>query len=159
MTARPVTNDDKFFATVPISMLALPGHVHTPGTGTVPDLVPLEAAKLLAPVVTNANTWTENETYCYGFSLFRHEMFWEAHEVWEAVWLATPPNSKQRRILRCLIQTANARLKWRMNRPRATKRLATEALAELSGLEYGQTGLFMGIDIAQLTSRLRQLAA
>ena len=56
---------------------------------------------------------------------------WEAHEVMEAVWLALPPNSTERRVVRAAIQLANARLKLRMGRPGACLRLV-ELVAKLA---------------------------
>lgn len=49
--------------------------------------------------------------------------FWECHEVLEAVWMQTQPGTPEREMVQALIQLANARLKIRMQRPRAAERL------------------------------------
>jgi uncharacterized protein len=129
--------------------LPLPRGAHVPGTGTEPDRAPLEAAKALVPRPVTAADWEENEPYRYGAALCLNGFFWEAHEVWEAVWLACPPNGGERRLLRALIQLANAALKLTMERPSAACRLFVEAeelLADLGGA--GRDGSLMGVDLA-----------
>lgn len=114
--------------------LALPAHAHVPGTGTAPDMAPLEAAKALVPARVVAAEWEDNAAYRYGWLLHDAGFYWEAHEVWEAVWLACAPNSREKTFLKAIIQLANARLKQRMGKPAAARRLFAEAerlLAEL----------------------------
>ena len=69
----------------------LPSRAHVPGSGTRPDAAPLDHARRLAPAVTRAQDWQGNKAYLYGHDLMQAGYFWEAHEVWEAVWLATLP--------------------------------------------------------------------
>ncbi|MEM9471401.1 MAG: DUF309 domain-containing protein, partial [Pseudomonadota bacterium] len=103
--------------------ISLPSRVHVPGSGSRPDMVPLEQAKALAPAVTRAHDWQDNIAYLYGHDLMRAGCYWEAHEVWETVWLATPANGPERVLLQALIQQANARLKSEMRRENAAARL------------------------------------
>jgi hypothetical protein len=49
--------------------------------------------------------------------------YWEAHELLEPVWMATAPGSAERHLVQAFIQLANARLKLRMERPKAVARL------------------------------------
>ncbi|XDA99128.1 DUF309 domain-containing protein [Sulfitobacter sp. LCG007] len=49
--------------------------------------------------------------------------YWECHEVLEPVWMRTPDPSPERSMVQALIQLANARLKLRMDRPGAARRL------------------------------------
>lgn len=58
-----------------------------------------------------------------GRAYFDAGYFWECHEVLEAVWLQTSQGSPEREITQAMIQLANARLKIKMNRPRAATRL------------------------------------
>ena len=74
-----------------------PPLAHLPGTGTEPDRAPLEAAKALVPQRVTAAGWEADEAYRYGAALCLNGYFWEAHEVWEAVWLACAPNGRERR--------------------------------------------------------------
>lgn len=59
-----------------------------------------------------------------GLRYLRAGYFWEAHEVLEAVWLALPADAAERTFVQALIQIANGRLKLRMERPKAARRLA-----------------------------------
>ncbi len=119
------------------SDLPLPARPHVPGSGSEPDRAALQGAK------------ADAQAFRYGVDLFNHGFFWEAHEVWEAVWRAAPPNSGRRQGVRALIQMANALLKRDMKKPNACRRLADEAArltldADLSG---------EGLDIRSLAVR------
>lgn len=130
--------------------IRLPSHAHVPGSGSVPDLVPLEQAKDLTPSVTQAAEWQENVPYLYGHDLLQAGYYWEAHEVWEAVWLATPANGPERLLLQALIQKANARLKSAMQRENAAIRLqdqVEELRIDLIGRLGGQVEMYMGVSI------------
>jgi hypothetical protein len=137
-----------------------PSIAHVPGTGSEPDRAPLVAAKRLvrAPVV--AQGWESDAAYRYGAALYAGGFFWEAHEVWEAVWKACPPNGVERRLLRGLIQLANAALKIRMGRGRAAVRLLREAeeLLREVGVSAG-TAEVMGVALAPLGAAAGALAA
>jgi hypothetical protein len=111
------------------SQLPLPARAHVPGSGSVPDLAPLMTAK------------AHPEAFAYGVDLFNGGCFWEAHEVWEAVWLAAPPNSRRRQGLRALIQMANACLKRAMGKPKAFSRLAGEVVSLALDADLGDEGL------------------
>ena len=110
------------------------------------------------PAVTSDADWADNQAYIYGFALLRAGCYWEAHEVWEPVWLASPPNGRARTLLRALIQTANAQLKLKMSRPRAVVRLVTEARRELDGLGVADGERFMGVIVSRVRSDLDALA-
>jgi hypothetical protein len=135
-----------FASAVPASPLALPSHAHIPGTGTEPDWPPLEAAKAMAADPTTDKNWQHNQAYIYGFALLRGGFFWEAHEVWEVVWLNSAPNGLERSLLRALIQIANAELKAAMGRYQATRRLIDEAQRDLD--ELAGSDMLMGVSIS-----------
>ena len=129
----------------------LPSQTHVPGSGSAPDLAPLEHAKGLTPAVTKADDWQDNVPYLYGHDLMRAGYYWEAHEVWEAVWLATPANGPERLLLRALIQNANAKLKSGMRRDSAVARLQAqveELRLDLVARLGGRTKEYMGVGIA-----------
>ncbi|WP_343069918.1 DUF309 domain-containing protein [Jannaschia sp. Os4] len=62
-----------------------------------------------------------------GLALMAEGYFWEAHEVWEALWLAQPPAGAEAVAVRAAIQAANAGLKARMGQGKAARRLAAIA--------------------------------
>lgn len=80
--------------------------------------------------------------------------FWEAHEAWEPVWQALPPNSAERQFVQALIQLANAELKLRMMRPRAARRLCAIAARHLAEARLSGAGRIMGRDPAPLAARI-----
>ena len=53
--------------------------------------------------------------------------FWEAHEIFEAIWMVCPPNAPEKLLVQALIQKANAELKFLMGMERATSRLRAES--------------------------------
>jgi hypothetical protein len=148
-----------FDAAIPSTSLSLPASAHVPGTGTEPDWPPLEAAKVTALQVTTDKTWADNLAYIYGFVLLRAGFYWEAHEVWERVWLACPPNSRERALLRALIQITNAKLKCRMGRPRAASRLIVQAQHDLADLKVAKDETYMGVVVVDLSVELEECAA
>jgi len=77
----------------------------------------------------------DHPAFRYGLALHEAGFHWEAHEVWEAVWRAAPPNGPDAIALRALIQRANAALKTTLGQPKAASRLAAEADDLLSELK------------------------
>jgi hypothetical protein len=111
--------------------MAMPGWAYNPGTDRAPDREPLECVKRLVPLRFGDFVPADDLAFQYGLALHDGGFFWEAHEVWEAVWKAAPMNGRDRIALRALIQIANAGLKQRRARPRAAVRLIEEAKALL----------------------------
>lgn len=58
-----------------------------------------------------------------GVDLYNFGLWWEAHEAWEAVWLAAARGSPRRALLQGLIQVANAQLKLELGQRNAVVRL------------------------------------
>ncbi len=133
--------------------IPLPLHVHVPGSGSVPDMGPLELGKAYAPSLTTACGWQDNLAYLYGHDLLDAGFNWEAHEVWEVVWLAAPANSAERVLLQALIQLANARLKLSMGRENACRRLLDQVedlRQDLVARLGGAAQPFMGVNTASI---------
>ena len=135
--------------------MQLPPTRHIPGSGTAPDHVFFAAIKAQCPArVADAN-WREVPPYLYGFDLYAAGYFWEAHEVWEPVWMACAPNSRERQLTAGLIQLANACLKLEMGRLNAARRLIREASGHVD--EAGQEAAgrpLMGLDVEALEQDL-----
>jgi uncharacterized protein len=55
--------------------------------------------------------WQKNEAYLYGFDLYRHGFFYEAHEVWEELWHKMGHKTIPGLLLKALIQNAAVQLK------------------------------------------------
>ncbi len=82
--------------------------------------------------------------------------YWEAHELFEPVWMALPPNSAARAFVQGAIQVANAALKARMGRPRAVLRLCDIAQRHLDAAGVVGAGA-MQADRDRLLEQIAQL--
>jgi hypothetical protein len=114
--------------------MRMPDWAYNPGMDRAPDREPLETAKRLVPLRFNRFVPADDPAFLYGLALHDGGFFWEAHEIWEAVWKAAPMNGRDRLALRALIQIANAGLKQRQARSRAAARLLNEVRALLGEL-------------------------
>ena len=112
----------------------LPRWTYTPGDDRGPDQETLDAAKHFVPEHFDPCVPADHPAFCYGLALHDGCFYWEAHEIWEAVWKAAPMNGRDRIALQALIQLANAGLKRRMKRPRAAERLIEAARTLLGEL-------------------------
>jgi Domain of unknown function (DUF309) len=119
--------------------MAMPRWAYNPGTDRTPDREPLEIVKKLVPLRFEHFVPADDAPFRYALALHDSGFFWEAHEIWEAVWKAAPMNGPDRLALRALIQIANAGLKQRQARVRAAARLIDEAAGLLG--ELGARGL------------------
>ena len=142
--------------------LELPRWAYLPGKTPEPDRAPLERVKALVPAVYETGVDADDPAFRYGLALHDAGFFWEAHEVWEAVWKAAPKNGCDRLVLRGLIQLANAGLKLRMQRGQAAERLVEEARAELAeavgrGCSAAPSGLGSGGALKALVAHVAQL--
>jgi hypothetical protein len=110
----------------------MPRWAHLPGVTPEPDRAPLEAAKATLPARFRAPPGPTEPALAYGLALHDAGFFWEAHEVLEAVWLATALNTPERLLIRGFIQLANAGLKRRLGREGAAERLLRESRGEIA---------------------------
>ena len=122
----------------------VPGVTRRPESGVFIDIADA------APETTDPAGWADNQAWLYGFALYGNGFFWEAHEVWEPVWMGLRPNSAERMLVQGMIQLANCCLKLGMGRPRAAARLAHHAADCLWNAGHGRTARVMGVDVAQL---------
>ena len=129
----------------------MPEHAYVPG------LTARHAEGRFKPICATAQKGmspgqlAQSEAFCKGLFFLRCGYFWEAHELFEPVWMALEEGSDERRLLQALIQLANAQLKLKMQRPKAAKRLCImvrDLLAKLTGARV------MGQEISQIVARL-----
>ncbi|WP_417586518.1 DUF309 domain-containing protein [Pararhodobacter oceanensis] len=103
----------------------LPEVAHIPGRNPRPDEAIFAAAK--AGIPADPAQLGESAAFRAGFTAFDAGYYWEAHELWEPVWMQAPPASRARHLLQGLIQLANAGLKFRMSRPDAARKALARA--------------------------------
>ncbi|MDW4497279.1 DUF309 domain-containing protein [Sulfitobacter sp. D35] len=101
---------------------ALPPHAHVPGVNTRHPDDRFDALKASVQGVPLEELHV-TAAFEAGLAWLDAGYYWESHEVLEAVWLRTPDPSPEREMVQALIQLANARLKQRMGRPNAVRRL------------------------------------
>ena len=130
----------------------LPDRPFVPGQGHRSTHPAVAEAAAAAPGITDPGAWRQNRTYLYGFELHNHSFHWEAHEVWEPVWMGCAANTRERALMQGLIQLTNACLKLHMGRDKACDRLIGIARGHLA--EAGPAAL-MGVS----PDRLRNQAA
>jgi len=98
----------------------LPAHV------AAADQARLKPVVASVPARLGLQEVPDSAAFRFGIDLFNSGFFWEAHEVWEPVWMALPPNSAERTACRSLIQGANACLKLRYGWNNAFSKLVRE---------------------------------
>ena len=95
----------------------------------------------------------DSDAWKAGLAYLDEGYFWECHEVLEAVWLQTPDGSAEREMVQAIIQLANARLKLRMDRPRAAARLCAMVRAHLDRCPGARDILgLMAAEVAEWTT-------
>lgn len=98
----------------------------------------------------DSTAWQDSEEYLFGFDLFNHGFYWEAHEAWEALWHAAGRKGELANFFKGLIKLAAAAVKAREGNPRGVARHASRALELLAGIQHSNfCGLEMATVIAQ----------
>ncbi len=91
--------------------------------------------------------WKTLEAYLRGVDLFNRFYFWEAHEVWEALWKSHPPQADPARLIQGLINIAASLLKLHMQEAPSSQKLWRAASDRLNPFRDQR---WMGIDVARL---------
>lgn len=138
----------------------LPARPHVPGETERPDEDDhVHRVARAAPSPTDPHAWHANPAWVAGLRLYCHGYFWEAHEVWEAVWANAHANSAERALVQGVIQLANAGLKQRMGRPGAARRLAAMAAGHVDDAASGGRTASMGLDLPELREAISNYRA
>lgn len=99
--------------------------------------------------------WSTCGPYLYGVDLFNHGYWWEAHEAWEAVWLAAGRDTGHGTFIQGLIQLAGSQLKRFTNVSRGAQMLTETGVAKL--LLVDRDGeLYLGIEVMPLIEELKR---
>lgn len=100
-----------------------------------------------------AEHWNDCELFLYGVDLFNHGYWWEAHEAWEAVWLAAGQKKTVcGRFVQGLIQLSGAQLKRFIGEMRGARSLTSAGCEKLSEIE----GRYLGIHVAELIAEAKR---
>lgn len=94
------------------------------------------------------HAWQENEAYLYGIDLFNHGFYWEAHEQWEAVWIASGREGTVAEFLKGLIKLTACGVKVRQDRARGIRRHACRAIGHFQRvIEEAGRRSYGGLDL------------
>jgi len=99
----------------------------------------------------DSELWKANQEYLFGIDLYNYHYYWEAHEAWEGLWIASVRNSSEHRFLQGLIKLGAALLKIRMAEYEIQDLIGARNLAR-SGIDLlSKVGIdqFMGLDISK----------
>jgi len=122
-----------------------PSHAYVPGqTQRHPEGTFAEICETARPG-NDVEALVRSKAWCCGLEWLSKSFFWEAHEVFEPVWMSLPQKSPERQLVQALIQLANAGLKAKMGRPKATTRLLNMAEEHLSACRAGGAEVLMGL--------------
>jgi uncharacterized protein len=136
----------------------LPAYAHLPGVNGRHEEGFLDHVINLAPELTLSDGSGANIPWLFGLRLFDVGFFWEAHEVWEAVWLRAAPNSRERFLLQGMIHLTNAFLKQKCGQVKAAQRLKTLAEECFVRAFQGAKGLsVMGVDFQEVELLMMKL--
>ncbi len=144
----------------PPDLTTLPwyGADHTlPASRFIPGLTPPREPHRTAGVhgPWTPEQWPTLQAYLRGVDLFNRWYFWEAHEGWESLWRAHPPQSAPARYIQGLIAAAASLLKLRMGQVRAARTLSTAACERLAVFR----GSWMGLEVGRFRADLARCLA
>lgn len=140
------------------SQLAFPGYRYVPGRCPHPTRDPeghSYGRETSALQSFDPERWQNCEPYLYGVDLFNHGYWWEAHEAWEACWIAAGKKSPSGLFLQGLIQVAAACLKKHQGHIDGALRLAADGLDKFPR----QQDAMLGIAVRPLKTALQDFFA
>lgn len=101
--------------------------------------------------------WAASPRYLRGVDLYNHGFGWEAHEVWESLWLR-PSDPVQAECLQALIQLAAASVQQSIGHDDGRSRLCHRALDHLRHVDRDGDRVYMGLDLTALQQALEDYA-
>ena len=123
----------------------VPSHAYVPGqTHRHPEGAFAAICETARPDC-DVEALARSKAWCCGLEWLGKGYFWEAHEVFEPVWMSLPQKSPERQLVQALIQLANAGLKAEMGRPKATAKLLNMAGEHLRACRSGGGKALMGL--------------
>jgi uncharacterized protein len=128
----------------------VPPHAHVPGLNARHPEDWFDHIKASVTDETPIELLSQTEAWQVGLSYFHDGYFWECHEVLEAVWMRAPDPSPERALIQAMIQLANARLKIRMGKPNAARRLC--AMVDDLLQQCGAAETILGLRLSEITA-------
>ncbi|MBI4585327.1 MAG: DUF309 domain-containing protein [Planctomycetes bacterium] len=95
--------------------------------------------------------WRESADYLFGIDLFNHGYYWEAHELWEGLWVAAGKRGAVSELLKGLIKLAAAGVKVRQGMGEGVRKHAGRAEGHFSrARRLVQSCRFAGFELEEL---------
>jgi hypothetical protein len=102
--------------------------------------------------------WRESEEYLFGFDLFNHGYYWEAHDAWEGLWVAAGKRGAVSEHLKGLIKLTAAGVKVRQGITEGVRRHAQAAQGHfLEARRLGAGERFAGLSLSALEGFARKV--
>src|SRR5262245_55921081 len=123
--------------------LALPPYAFVPGKNPHTTSDPrghTYGVAAPAPAPVYPADWSASWPYRHGLDLFNHQFYWEAHEQFEALWLAAGRSGPAADFLKALIKLAAAGVKHLEQKPQGVQSHAARAAELLRELAQAQGG-------------------
>ena len=131
-----------------------PDHAYVPGKTPRHHEGFFDVIRETATADLSSSQLSQSHAFRLGLRYLEDGFYWEAHEVFEPVWMVLPDPSVERRFVQGLIQIANGFLKVEMDRPKAAARLI--AIARDLVPESGE-GQIMGVELSFVHALLASL--
>ena len=142
-----------------------PSYTHVPGRTPHPNSHPeghsFNTTHDLPGPLTE-DSWKSSSHYLYGFDLFNYGYYWEAHDVWEGIWIANGRTGSIATFLKGLIKLAAAGVKNRERKPKGVQKhcqRAVECFMEVVELTTIRDENFLGFSLDTLTNTSQQIAS
>jgi len=103
--------------------------------------------------------WASSPEYLRGMALFNAGYYWEAHEVWEALWHAHGRRGPTADLLKALIKLAAAGVKVRERQPAGVAHHARRAATLLEAVRETESGQQLGLDLDDLIAQAHRIAS
>jgi len=131
----------------------LPSYAYVPGRTARP-------AELSHPEPIVVSDWRICRTYLLGIDLYNHGYYWEAHECWEAVWIAAGRRGCTADFLKGLIKLTAAFVKARQGSPVGVARHARRAqeLFQIVAAKRPEARFVMGLALSELEEEANRVA-
>jgi uncharacterized protein len=104
------------------------------------------------PPAIEEDAWNQSECYLRGVALFNAGYYWEAHEVWEALWHAHHRHGPIADLLKALIKLAAAGVKVRERQPGGVVTHAGRAFLAIDAIREQVGDRLLGLDLARLST-------
>ena len=125
-----------------------PPYAYVPGDTPHPTRDPgghSYGAALEIPEPPDPEDWRACRDYLYGIDLFNHGFYWEAHEAWEGLWVASGRRGPTATYLQALISLAAAGLKARSGSARGMRANAGKAVRLFGRGSYCRAASWLSI--------------